>query len=158
MATLSNEQCHRLIVEAYSHNGGLELAKALLSAEPPPPNQPENSAIPWCICGKCRTMTTDAEKKCCRQKKCITLDPSFHSLVLDREALTVAIVHRSDFLAGVPVYTPESYRKAAYRQYIIWRYHRLGRGNRRVVPSCVVWAVRDKYPAADGNYLGFKEF
>ena len=91
---------HKLIVEAYSHNGGLELAKALLSTEPPPPDQSENMAIPWCICRKCRPMSTDAEKKCCRQRRCITLDPTFNSFVLDREALAVAIVHRSDFLLG----------------------------------------------------------
>jgi hypothetical protein len=30
------------------------------------------------------------------------------------------------------------FAKAAYRQYILWRYKKLGRGNRKVVPSCVV--------------------
>jgi len=34
----------------------------------------------------------------------------------------------------------------------------LGRGVRQVVLSCVVWAVRDHYPAPDGYYLGFKEY
>ena len=81
------------------------MAKALLSAEPPPSDQPENHDIPWCICWKCRTMSTDTEKKCCRQRRCIMLDPSFDNIVLDREALAIAIVHRSDVFAGVPVYT-----------------------------------------------------
>ena len=48
-------------------------------------------------------------------------------------------------------YSPSSYRKEAYRL-------ALGRANRRVVPSCIVCAVRDKYPAPDGQYLGFKEY
>lgn len=101
---------HRLIVEAYNHNGGLELDKALLSTKPPPPDQPENAAIPWWICGKCHTMSTDAEK-CYRQKRCITLEPSFHSLVLDMEVLTVVIVHRSDILLGCQFTHPKAATK-----------------------------------------------
>jgi P2X purinoceptor 7 len=42
------------------------------------------------------------------------------------------------------------------RQYILWRYKKLGRGNRRVCPSCVVLAIRQLYPAQDGIYMGFK--
>ena len=45
---------------------------------------------------------------------------------------------------------------AAYRQFIHWTYSRLGRGIRRVIPSCVVAAVRREFPEADGVYTGFK--
>ena len=33
----------------------------------------------------------------------------------------------------------------------------LGKGNRKVAPSCVVWKIRDNYPAPDNNYLGFRD-
>ena len=35
------------------------------------------------------------------------------------------------------------------------RFGKLGKGNRRVVPSCVVWAMRDSFPSATGIYMGF---
>ena len=47
-------------------------------------------------------------------------------------------------------------RLVAYRQFIHWTYSRLGRGMRRVIPSCVVAAVRHEFPEADGVYTGFK--
>ena len=49
-----------------------------------------------------------------------------------------------------------SYRLAAYRQFIHWTYSRLGRGIRKVIPSCVVAAVRYEFPDPDGTYIGFK--
>ena len=142
----------------------MELAKALLannSNEPPPqnngPGQSQNP-IPWCVCRKCQVMATAEENKCCRQSNCVTTSLAFDSLVLNRDTLNIAIVHRSDFFVSTPDYTPQSYRKAAYRQYIIWKYGHLGSRNRRVVPSCVVWAIRHKYPAPDGNYMGYKDY
>ena len=72
--------------------------------------------------------------------------------------VSIAIVSRSDVYADDPECSPASYRKASYRQWIMWQHGYLGRSNRRVVPSCVVWAVREKFPAPDGIYLGFKEY
>ena len=48
-------------------------------------------------------------------------------------------------------------RLAAYRQFTWWTYNRLGKGNRRVIPSCVVSAIRNEYPEESGNYTGFKD-
>jgi len=54
-------------------------------------------------------MLTADENRCCRQKSCVTLNPSFQNLVLDWDALSVAIVGRMDMIADRPVFTNEEY-------------------------------------------------
>ena len=49
-----------------------------------------------------------------------------------------------------------SYRLAAYRQFTNWTYDFLGKGNRRVVPACVVTAICLQFPEPDNLYTGFK--
>ena len=161
MHTLSVNQCHKLIIEAYARAGGIESARAIIEMpddEPSDePKQSNNSTPSWCICGKCRLMPSPDENKCCRQRPCVTQQPAFENIVLDREALSVAIVGRTDVLVDRSDFSNEGYRFAAYRQFILWQNGYLGRGNRRVVPSCAIWAIRDKYPSHDGVYTGFKE-
>ena len=106
-------------------------------------------------------MDNPNENICCRQLPYITLTETFDSVVLDRNVLSMAILSRSDLFADEPEYTPASYRKAGYKQFTMWFhgfYAYLGRGDHKVIPSCVIWKVRDEYPATDGNYLGFKEY
>ena len=160
MNTLNIDDCRRLIMEAYSRTGGLQSAKDIVEVpqgQQPPGQQPSANGVPsWCICGKCRPMPTADEKKCCRQRSCATLQPCFETLVLDRDALSVAIVGRMDMLVDRSDFSNEGCRFAEYRQYVLWQNGYLGRGNRRVVPSCATCAIRDKYPSADGIYTGYK--
>ena len=134
--------------------GGLELLQPIKGGGPPV-DEPQPSDQPgWRISGRCRPMPLPAENLCCRTLEFI------QSAVLDINILSIAVVNRSDIIlfADDPDYSPSGYRKAAYRQWMLWNHGYLGRANRRVIPSCVVWAVQNKYPAPDGQYLGFKEY
>ena len=46
-------------------------------------------------------------------------------------------------------------RFAAYRQFIMWRYGRLGQRNLKVIPSCSVSAIRDRFPDPNVRYVDF---
>ena len=47
-----------------------------------------------------------------------------------------------------------SYRLAAYREFIYWTHLKLGKGIRKVIPSCIV-AIRHEFPEAN-NIFGYK--
>jgi P2X purinoceptor 7 len=156
IATLSGEQKDNILLEILSNGkGSLDYAKNLVQFGEPPPVQPSTKP-PWCVCGVCRPMPTEEENKCCGKIRCTTSFVTFLSTCLDRDVLVMAIRGRSDLRAEEPNYSTNSFRKAAYCQYILWRYKKLGRGNRKVCPSCVVLAIRHVYPADDGLYMGFK--
>lgn len=46
-------------------------------------------------------------------------------------------------------------RHVAYRQFMSWTYRKLGEGQRKVILSCVVWKISDKYLESSGQYVGF---
>ena len=157
---LTTEQCHHITYQVFSNRGGIELVQLFLvddtqEQQQPPYNNPRG--LSWCICRKCQAMPLSVENVCCQQVPCITTTELFNNNVLNIDVLSIAIVSGSDVLASTPDYTPAGYRKAAYRQWTMWQHGYLKSDNRRVVPSCVALAVRNKYPAPDGIYLGFKE-
>ena len=75
-------------------------------------------------------------------------------VILDN-VLTSLHETRGDFVESKP--SNKSFRFAAYKQFIWFVYKRLGRGNRRVIPSCVVWKIRETFPEEDGFYVPYTE-
>ena len=75
----------------------------------------------------------------------------FYWALFSRNGLLVAIRHMNDLFANNEEPGKDNFRHAAYRQFVLWRFDRLSCGN-RVVPNCVVWAIRDLYASADGLY------
>ena len=160
MKKLSEVEKETLLIRVLSQGrGSVEYARDLLTGPNDPesePPEPENDAERWCICGVCRRMQDEQENVCCQKRTCVTSYVMFNTTCLDREVLQLAITARCDIRADEPDYSTQSYRKAAYRQYTLWKYGTLGRGNRQILPSCVVATIRQAYPAPNGNYMGFR--
>ena len=146
--------CNRLLCG----HGGVGLAKSLLDSGPYYGSEPHMNGPTWCICGNCKEMGNPTENVCCQKRKCITKYEEFFSLCVNHMVLTLGILDSADTRADPVDYSPAKYRKIAYRHYILWNYGYLGRGVRRVIPSCVVWAIRHWYPSPTGVYMGFREY
>ena len=150
-------------MQLLQYRGGVELAKALLQrheAKEEDNFQPPSSQgrLGWYRFGKCCHMDNPVEQLCCKNSTCTTNTDVFYEICLNRHVLPVCIINQRDFFADDPEFSPSSYRKAAYRQYIMYQHGFLRRAVRKVIPSCVMWKVQDNYPAFDNNYLGFKEY
>ena len=133
------------------------------------PSQTRKGNTSWCVCGKCRCMETEEESKCCREAGevpddyfsnlvCITENGNFGAVCLQREVLKTVLRMLNNMRGDNINISNRSLRYAGYRQYTWWVHNRLGRGVRKVIPSCAIWAIRDAYPEI-GNlrYAPFQE-
>ena len=122
-----------------------------------PPHQPDSEPVPeWCVCNHCQVMSQEIENICCKKKECVTTKHRSMKLCIDPDVLELCIKNNADIKYDRENNTTRSFRKSAYRQYILDKYGYLGKGNRRVAPSCVVWKIRRHYPSTTGVYMGFK--
>lgn len=128
----------------YSQNSGAD-------PDPTTTNVPD-----WCVCGWCQPMPQEIENKCCKLKKCITLSSRFSKLCLDLDVLELCIRNTGDIRNDREDNSTRAFRKAAYRQFVLARHGHLGKGNRRVCPSCVL-KIRKLFPSITGIYMGYRE-
>ena len=118
---------------------------------------PEQDNSPsWCVCGQCREMPKGRERVCCRNKEYSHHHPLSELHVLLEPTLELAMRNNADHL-HYP-FDPSNnacWHFTAYRQYSLWAWGRLGRSNRKVIPSCCVWLIRDRFPDQNNNHTGF---
>ena len=156
---LEEAQRRRLLVLVLNNGrGSLDYARRLLENDDPEaaPPDPTNDSLNWCICNNCVNMPTPDENKCCNRRECITSYELFQNLCIDRHVLELAIRARCDIRVEPLDFSMASFRKAAYRQFILWEHGYLGKGNRRIIPSCAVRKIRAQYPSPDNVYMGFR--
>ena len=123
----------------------------------------------WCQCGECKAMITYTESLCCQDtnevpeelfegQKCITRSSGFRMVCLEKPVLHAslsALNHlRGDSMENLD---KSSYRFAGYKQYTFWVHNYLGKGVRKVIPSCAVWKIRNEYKADNDVYVPFME-
>ena len=157
MATLDPVTKDKILVNLLSMGrGSLDFAKKIASAEPEEPEPPAEDTPEWCKCRVCRPMPDDQENVCCKSVTCITSYTAFTNICLDRDILEVCIKAQCDICANKLNFSMESFRKAGYWQIALWRYGKLGRGNRRVIPAGAVRRITEHYPAPDGRTMGFR--
>jgi len=91
---------------------------------------------------------------------CITAHPDFPAIALNKVVLTnfarllsktnKKILFKDD-------YTNKEMRFAAYRNVVLWIFGTLGKSVRRVLPSCVVRSIRQRFPKSAGEkHTGFR--
>ena len=76
---------------------------------------------------------------------------------LDPEFLLLSSRNVGDIRNDPHDNSTRAFRKQAYRHYILDTYGYLGKGNRKVAPSCVVMCIRRHYPSPTGVYMGYRE-
>jgi len=121
----------------------------------------------WCKCEKCEKETREIDCLCCQEvaalnlkfdiskMDCITDSDEFKTLCLNKavleNVLTGLHVSRGDYLEKIS--SNRSFRYAAYKQFVWWIFKTLGKGNRRVIPSCVIWKIRNAFPETNKHYI-----
>ncbi|VDI24238.1 Hypothetical predicted protein [Mytilus galloprovincialis] len=126
----------------------------------------------WCDCGNCQQMPSPEECVCCRHAEfvypnledhqCITQIESFDKLILNPDVLALSFIQMMMFkrqrVRAPDQLNSRQSRLVAYRQFVclMLKGERLGKGNRVVIPSCVVRKIRDAFLDDDGDYTGFK--
>ena len=116
----------------------------------------------WCKCGgNCKIEKRNIDCLCCQEvhalnskfdaenySGCITESKDFETLYTNKTVLENVLVGlheaREEYLEENR--SNRSFRYAAYRQSIRWVFKRLGKGNRKVVPSCALWKIREHFP------------
>ena len=80
-----------------------------------------------------------------------------HTVVMNEDVIRAAInLDQNIAWEDTWDHHPKSLRHQAYRQFIYHVAGTTGLQRRLIVPSCIAWAIRNKWPDPDGVYTDFK--
>lgn len=124
-----------------------------------------NNEDNWCKCERCHDEKRKIDQVCCCQLSierertdCLCNEEEFKHICLYKPYLEVILIGlsktRGDYLEKTT--SNRSYRFAAYSTFTWWAHGKLGRYNRKVIPSCIIWKIRELFPEEDGNYVNFQ--
>ena len=127
--------------------------------------------IDWCQCGNCCIEKREIDCLCCQEVdalnpkfdeenvSCIANSTEFKILCTRKSVLENVLVGLHEIKGDCleEKWSNRSLRYAAYKQFVWWVFKYLGKGNRRVLPSCVLWKIRGMYPQPDNDYVLFSE-
>ena len=119
ITTLLNQMSENDLEE----NNGLQTEGTLHAEHSGKQMQPK-----WCICGNCIEMPQQIENKCCRRRNnCIIQRRKFTKFCIDPENLEMCIKNTTDIRNDARNSSTRAFRKAAYRQYVLWQHGYLGK-------------------------------
>ena len=135
------------------------------TVDTPDGSQIRRGNVEWCTCGNCAPMETENESICCKEQvpgdffaeECVTLGANFAAVCLHREVLRATLSGLNNLRGDVINFENRSMLYAAYRIFTWWVHNRLGRGVRKVIPSCAIWVIRNTFPEANMIYVPFQE-
>lgn len=154
---LDDQTSQEVMTPQSSTQEDMPSTSAVVPSDPPADPGPVGDFPDWCVCKCCRPMPQAVENKCCVLRTCISTSARFAKLCLDVDVLELCIRNIGDIRNDREDNSTRAFRKAAYRQFILARHGYLGRGNRRVCPSCVVIKIRARYPSVTGVYMGYRD-
>lgn len=124
----------------------------------------------WCSCSRCAVLPSFVpdECRCCRdmgpkltriqRQGCITTHEEFPLVCLNLVMLRLAYFELHDRRFPMHHDMHRRYRYVAYRRFVRWVWGRLGRGNRFVLPSCVVGTIREAFPSEEETGFQYPRF
>ena len=122
-----------------------------------------NNEVETCLCQNCTEMGVESYKLCCARaigtdlegKACITNTDAFLTVCTNKVVLRTALGAWHHLNGENMQICNKSYRFIAYKQYILWQYGKLSKGERKKIPTCVLAKIRQTFPAHDGVYVPF---
>lgn len=147
----------RALLQRMSQDCPLTMAASLQLLEE---NEVPGTQPMWCICGCCRPIPDKPRMEfCCGQTECVTKNTSHIHLTRPDIVEVAGLLCYADTFHEEPKRGPNLFRNQAYHFFILWQHGKLGKGNRRCPPACVVSRTRMAYPNPPGvPYTGYQSF